>query len=120
MKAHTDRQKVEWAAANPEKRKEIGRKGAHVRRARIQSRDVEHFTDVEIFERDRWICHLCRTRINRRLAWPHPRSASLDHVIPVSRGGAHVRANVKATHLVCNLRKNNGCIPQGEQLLLIG
>ncbi|WP_158070491.1 HNH endonuclease [Streptomyces luteocolor] len=34
-------------------------------------------------------------------------SPSLDHVIPLSRGGSHRRDNVQLAHLRCNLRKNN-------------
>ncbi len=38
-------------------------------------------------------------------AWPDPKSASIDHVVPWSRGGAHTRGNVQAACLDCNLRK---------------
>jgi 5-methylcytosine-specific restriction endonuclease McrA len=29
-------------------------------------------------------------------------SASLDHIVPVSLGGAHVPGNVQLAHLICN------------------
>lgn len=57
-------------------------------------------TLVEIFKRARGICHLCNK-------WVQPRHASLDHLMPVSRGGLHVWTNVGLTHLKCNLRKGN-------------
>jgi 5-methylcytosine-specific restriction endonuclease McrA len=72
----------------------------------------------EIAERDGWRCHLCGDRVKRGLAWPHPQSASLDHVIPLSRGGLHDPVNVRLAHLVCNVAKGNR--GAGEQLLLIG
>ena len=34
-------------------------------------------------------------------------SATLDHVIPLAKGGAHARANVRCAHLICNLRKGD-------------
>jgi len=45
-------------------------------------------------------------------------SASLDHIFPLSLGGDHVRENVHAAHLRCNISKNNR--GGNEQLLLIG
>lgn len=37
----------------------------------------------------------------------HPKSVSLDHVTPVSKGGSHTRDNTQATHLLCNQKKHN-------------
>ncbi len=73
---------------------------------------------AEVAERDRWKCHICGKRVAKSRAWPHPRSASLDHVVPLSRGGAHDPANVRLAHLECNTAKNNR--GGNEQLLLIG
>lgn len=72
----------------------------------------------EIAERDRWRCQLCGDRVSRRLVWPHPRSASLDHIVPLIDGGVHDPANVQLAHLECNVRK--GDRGGGEQLALIG
>ncbi len=89
----------------------------HRRRARLRGNGSERFSDEEIFERDRWKCALCGKRIGKKLKHPHPRSASLDHIVPISQGGGHFRTNVQASHLVCNLRKHD---VGGGQLLLIG
>jgi len=72
----------------------------------------------EIGDRDRWKCGLCGAKVNRDLAYPHPMSPSLDHVIPLSKGGAHSPENVQIAHLQCNSEKGNR--GGGEQLLLIG
>lgn len=58
-----------------------------------------------IAERDAWVCHLCSEPVRPELAHPDPWSASLDHVVPLSRGGAHDPANVRLAHLRCNVRK---------------
>lgn len=72
----------------------------------------------EIAERDGWRCQLCGRKVNQRLVWPHLRSASLDHIVPLSVGGAHDPANVQLVHLTCNSEKGNRA--RGEQLRLIG
>ena len=60
---------------------------------------------AEVYERDRWVCGICLERVDRRLIWPDPMSPSLDHIVPLSRGGAHQLANVQCAHLSCNVRK---------------
>lgn len=67
--------------------------------------EVERFTRLDVMERDGWTCGLCSLPIDPALAYPAPMSASLDHVIPLSRGGGHSLANSQAAHLICNQRK---------------
>jgi 5-methylcytosine-specific restriction endonuclease McrA len=67
----------------------------------------EEFQDVEIFDRDGWICQLCGTPVDRDLKWPHLWSKSLDHIVPLSKGGHHVRANCQLAHVTCNVRKGD-------------
>lgn len=62
----------------------------------------------EIYDRDGWRCHLCRRRVDRRLRHPHPRSASLDHLIPLADGGDHDPANLATAHLGCNMARRRG------------
>lgn len=75
------------------------------RRALKLGATVEKFKSVEVFERDGWICGLCGDPVDRTLSWPHPQSASLDHVLPLSRGGPHSKANTQLAHLTCNVIK---------------
>lgn len=51
------------------------------------------------------ICPLCDEAIDAALAHPNPQSKSIDHIVPLSKGGSHSQSNVQWTHLVCNLRK---------------
>lgn len=88
------------------------------RRVARYGSDSESFARTDIFERDGWICGLCNEEIDQWLGWPDPMSASLDHIVPLSQGGAHSRANTQATHLRCNIAK--GARPQMEQLRLVG
>ena len=77
-----------------------------LRRARKKTNGpVEKFLNVEVFERDDWLCGLCGEPVDKDLSWPDPMSASLDHIIPLSRCGAHTLDNVQLAHLACNIRK---------------
>lgn len=80
---------------------------------------VEQVSKHVVAKRDKWRCQLCRKKVDASLAYPHPMSWSLDHVIPISRGGEHSYANTQLTHLVCNIRKRNK-ITEPQQLALIG
>ena len=75
------------------------------RRARIREALVEAFDRVEVFERDGWMCALCGEPVDRAATFPAPLSASLDHIIPISRGGTHEPSNAQCTHLRCNVIK---------------
>lgn len=84
------------------------RKAAYqARRARKRGVDAEVFESVEIFERDNWLCGICGTPVDAGLVWPDPWSATLDHVVPLSKGGAHTRANTQLAHARCNLSKGD-------------
>lgn len=73
---------------------------------------------VPVCVRDGWRCGLCRRRIGKTYRYPHPRSASVDHIVPLSEGGEHRWTNVQAAHLRCNLLKRTRAM--GEQLRLVG
>lgn len=89
----------------------------HRRRAYRKGRASDDYTPTEIAERDGWRCGICGAHISRDLGHPHPRSLSIDHIVPYAAGGDDTRANVQASHLTCNVRKNvNGT----DQLRLFG
>lgn len=75
------------------------------RKARLRDAFVESFDRLEIFERDGWICQICREPVDREARFPHPASPSLDHIVPIARGGEHSRANAQTACLGCNVRK---------------
>lgn len=61
----------------------------------------------DIAERDGWICQLCGDPVDPSIQDHGPDSPSLDHIVPVSRGGSHTCDNVQLAHLSCNVRKGN-------------
>lgn len=110
------------AARPPQPRKFATKADRHrhhgyLRKALAASAETERFSATEIFERDGWRCGICGGEVDRRLKWPNPKSASVDHIQPISQGGKHVRANVQCAHLTCNSRKSAGA---GGQLRLFG
>jgi hypothetical protein len=60
---------------------------------------------LEVANRDNWTCQLCGLPVDATLSWPDSFSGSIDHVLPLCKGGKHVADNVQLTHLACNCRK---------------
>lgn len=61
-------------------------------------------------------CELCGEPVDKTLRFPHPMSPSLDHRLPLSRGGAPLaRANAGLAHLGCNSRKRDGRRPKAHR-----
>ncbi|MEI9479555.1 MAG: HNH endonuclease [Deltaproteobacteria bacterium] len=71
-----------------------------------------------IFERDKWVCQICHKKINPKLKYPHPMSATIDHIIPSSLGGMGTGENLQAAHWICNSRKRTKAV--GCQLRVFG
>lgn len=71
---------------------------------------AETFSYGEVFERDEWRCGICSSQVNPELRYPDPMSASLDHIVPLAKGGAHSLANAQLAHLFCNLSKGDRAI----------
>jgi 5-methylcytosine-specific restriction endonuclease McrA len=87
----------------------------HARRVAKHGGEIEQFDAREVFDRDNWKCGICGKKIDKDKAWPNLDCASLDHIVPVSKGGGHTRSNTRATHLHCNVsRQDRG----GGQMML--
>lgn len=90
----------------------------HRKRAAHYGAEYEPISRVRVLNRDGWRCGICGGKIDRARSVPHPKSGTLDHIIPLSRGGGHLYTNVQAAHFICNSMK--GARSAGEQLLLVG
>jgi len=97
-----------WVEENPGKTADAVR----TCRARKYGVTIEPFSALEIYERDNWECQICHKKVNRKLKWPHPLSATLDHIIALKNGGAHSRQNTQLAHLVCNMKAFTGGVKQ--------
>lgn len=79
----------------------------HRRRARHYGVEYEPITIDQVMVHDQWMCGICHDPIDPLLPWPDPMSKSVDHIIPMSRGGGHIWSNVQAAHLGCNTAKGS-------------
>lgn len=78
-----------------------------IRRGRLERDSAELIVPWMVYSDDRWICHLCGGKVDKHKAHPHPQAPTLDHVIPLARGGLHVRSNVRTAHFICNSVKRD-------------
>ena len=105
---------------------DVYRRNTLTRRAlRKTNGKVETINPEEIFERDGWRCQICGKLVSRRLyktngTKRYANAPSIDHIIPISRGGEHIKANVQCACYLCNCRKGNRVTDGGDQLLLFG
>jgi len=65
---------------------------------------------LAIYRRDAFLCHLCGRKV-RRSTVQDPWYASLDHLVPRSRGGSDDPTNLATAHLWCNIIRGTDDIP---------
>ena len=111
----------EWAQSNKEKTREYNRKAYRKdpskalrrvlkRKALRLQNGVEPYTLQEVLDWYGPVCYLCEEEIDLTLprkigvqGWGY--GLHLDHVTPLSKGGADCLENVAPTHALCNLNK---------------
>lgn len=68
---------------------------------------VQVFGREQVFDRDGWTCQCCGLVVSLDTDALDPRSATVDHVIPISIGGEHSLANAQCLCLRCNSIKQD-------------
>lgn len=82
------------------------RNNYHARRARLAGgRNGDAVMLAELLARDGYKCGICGESVDADAAYPDPLSKSIDHIVPLSRGGAHSPENCQLAHLRCNVSK---------------
>jgi hypothetical protein len=96
-----------WRAANPAK---YAAAKARERGATV----IDLVEPLDIFRRDDWTCYLCGGKVTAA-------DASLDHIVPIARGGQHTADNLACTHRECNYAKGHrelqSCSRCGERVI---
>lgn len=113
-KAHVNAYNAAYRAANPDIVREASaawyrrnpeRAAGYVakRKALLRGNRGEPYSRREVFERDGWRCGICGLQILPDAVGRE--KATIDHIVPISRGGADSWDNVQAAHFSCNSSK---------------
>lgn len=77
-------------------------------RARLRGAFVENVDPIAVFDRDSWICRECGRATPRDKRGTYDDDApELDHIMPLSLGGAHSYMNTQCLCRMCNAKKSN-------------
>jgi 5-methylcytosine-specific restriction endonuclease McrA len=104
------------------RRSDVGRAAKRVskavRRARKRGAVVyESVLPIKVFERSGWRCQICGVKTPAKHRGTHRHDApELDHVVPLSKGGAHTYANAQCVCRACNGWKSDKVVV-GQRLL---
>jgi hypothetical protein len=93
--------KKAYCANNPHKPREWN----HKRRALRHNAFVATVNSTSIFERDNWVCQLCHKKVDKNVHRNHWDYPTIDHIIPLVKGGTHEPSNVQCAHMGCNNQK---------------
>ena len=83
--------------------------------AYMRNRPDQDGSHKRIYEKNRRLvisqndfCAICGKPVDKTLRFPHPMSATADHIIPIAKGG-HPSAldNLQLAHLICNQVKSS-------------
>jgi len=105
--------------------KSINRKKELIKRKKIKENGKINWdiSLTKLIKRDKNICHICGGKCNKEdyikneqghfiVGKDYP---SIDHVIPVSRGGTHTWNNVKLAHHYCNSIKSGNEVYEDKE-----
>lgn len=77
------------------------------REKQIHSAFVEHVSYHDLYKRDCGICQICGLPVLYDKQADDSWGATIDHIVPLSKGGAHSMNNCQITHRICNSLKSD-------------
>ena len=92
-----------------EKKKQVDINRASIKyrvRAEVMKRGVKIEVDNLVI-RDGFDCQICHEPIDWSKRGSRRLSPSVDHIVPISKGGEHVYENCRMVHFGCNAKKGN-------------
>ena len=100
---------LKWNKANNDKMNAAARR----RRAKKRDNGFEYYSEAQVLELYGLVCYLCNVPIDLNAPRTQGRGEGwelglhIDHVVPIVSGGPDTLDNVRPTHALCNLTKNN-------------
>jgi len=98
------------------KRREVAHAAKQRRRALKREAYIAPVFRKKVFESDGYRCHICNKLTKKTAKVPHPMAPTLDHLVPLAKGGTHEPVNCRTAHFICNSTKGDRLA--GDQLLL--
>jgi len=97
-----------WRDAHSEKMRAKNKAHRVRQRQQVRQTTYELVDPVEVFEKAKWRCRLCGCKIPRDLRGGiEPNAPTIDHIVPLSLGGPHTRANLQCLCRRCNMAKSD-------------
>jgi hypothetical protein len=101
--------------ASREARRKHRRKYGKNHRDRARHHGVKYvsFPVRYVYERDGYKCQICSKQVFQKARYRksdgkiHPRSPTIDHIVPMSKGGNHEPDNCQTACFMCNSRKSD-------------
>ena len=85
---------------HPDQVRNLYRKAAHVRNARMKGVFVEAVDPQVVYEMHGGICGICKDFVAYE-------DFEVDHITPIAKGGLHAYINVQPAHRFCNRSKKD-------------
>jgi 5-methylcytosine-specific restriction endonuclease McrA len=95
----TKENRAAWRELNPEKILDYNRNRRVIRQAATTDE-----VDFESLRNSIDTCYLCNQHLKGEV--------HMDHIVPLSRNGAHSKENLSPVHGACNLRKGDRLLPE--------
>jgi hypothetical protein len=103
--------RLKWNTSN----KEYNRNQCRKRRAIRKNSGWENYSEQQVLDTYGPICHLCKKSIDLiaprktgKNGWE--KGLHIDHIIPISKGGPDTLGNVRPSHGLCNILRQNNTI----------
>lgn len=95
------------------------KRGEIARRMRIKKNNIDNVSLEELYKRDGGICHICGKQcryedytVVNEIFIAGNYYPSIDHIIPLAKGGEHSYENVKLAHRICNTKRGAKMLTQ--------
>ena len=75
--------------------------------ARSSNRIGGGFSSLDVFKAAKWKCKICGIKVHQATGQHSETQATIDHVVPMSKGGLHVWGNVQCACQRCNASKSD-------------